>query len=378
MINNPQRWSEDAERLVGRSVSVSAVLAGNASRESYVRGVEMGARALEGIVPWTGTGTGKSSGVEAVAGNHLRWATFREGGTHRPHLQCREVSRVNVTCTEESFAIRNVEHIVQRSRQRRTATTSASAMYPPMNLHLKKAAGALILSPSSELEASTERPVLLAANSQTKRIIPQVTLAGYHLRDPRGKDYGSRFHGKSIREGYMENRTTSTLEERNTKQLYDNNGALAGPSSQIHSVNELPLVISADNSRSDMYGAAHRDNSVAQHSILHTAHHWGQEFANFCPRPIESPANCWERRSMPEYFVGYPPMVPKSEVCLLTNFPRPLANVPVSWTSFTGWRSTFKRSSRARHRDCDTLPDLDSGRRLNHEPGSAVWRSLLV
>ncbi|KAH6945799.1 hypothetical protein HPB50_009985 [Hyalomma asiaticum] len=182
-------------------------------------------------------------------------------------------------------------------------------------------------APSSELEASTERPVLLAANWQTERIIPKVQLAGYHLQDPRRKDYGSRFRDKSIREGYnMENRTTSTLEKRNIKQLYDNNSSLAGPSSQIHSVKALPLVICADNSRSDMYGAARRDNGVAQHTILQTPHHRSQEYANFCPRPIESPANRSERRPMPEYFVGYPPMVPMSEMSLVTNCPRPLAN----------------------------------------------------
>lgn len=172
---------------------------------------------------------------------------------------------------------------------------------------------------------------MLAANSQAERIIPQVPLTGYHLHDPRGEHYAPGFRGYSICEGHkLRDHTTSAPEENNVKQLCDSNGDPGDPSSQIYSDNALPLVVSADNSRSDMYGAEHRDKGVAQHTILHTRHHRSEEFANFCarcPRPIEPPANYWERSPTPEeYVVSYASMSPMSEGCLVTNCPRPLPN----------------------------------------------------
>lgn len=124
---------------------------------------------------------------------------------------------------------------------------------------------------SSEPEAPTEPPVLLAANSQAERIIPQVTLTGYHLHDPRGEDYAPGFRGYTIREEHKpEDRRTSAPEESNAKVLYDSTGAHAGPSSQIYSDNAQPLVISACNSRSDRYGAKNRDIGAAHHAIFCT------------------------------------------------------------------------------------------------------------
>lgn len=183
-------------------------------------------------------------------------------------------------------------------------------------------------SPSSESEALTEPPVLLAANSQAERIIPQVPLTGYHLQDPRDEHYAPGFRGYSICEGHkLRDHTTSAFEEHNAKQLYDTSGAPARASSQIHSDSALALVICADNSRSDMCGAENRDKGFAHYPILHTRHHRSEEFASFCarcPRPIEYPVNYWERSPTPEeHVVSYPPM---SEGCLVTNCPRPLEN----------------------------------------------------